>query len=131
MEGSPVETAGQIRSLDGQLVILDIDLAAFLGVAPEHLNALVDERRPGVEREFAIPVGSKELRDLVPGIDDAEIHGLRKAQRAYTEHGVIIVCAVMDDTLAIQKSLDLVKVFVARRESLESSRRARPKPELH
>ena len=65
MEGSPAETTGQIRSLDGQLVILDIDLAAFLGVTPEHLNALVDERRPGVEREFAVPIGRKELRDLV------------------------------------------------------------------
>lgn len=131
MASSPAETAGQIRSLDGQLVILDIDLAALLGVTPEHLNALVDKRRPGVEREFAFPIGRKELWDLVPGVDDAEIHERWKTQRAYTEHGVIIVCAVMDDPLAIQKSINLVRAFVARRESMESSRPARPTPELH
>lgn len=131
MESSPEGIAGHIRSLDGQLVILDIDLAALLGVTPEHLNALVDERRPGVEREFALAIGCKELRDLVPGVDDAEIHELRKSQRAYTEHGLIIVCAVMDDPLTIQKSLDLIRAFIAKRESMELLRRARPKPELH
>lgn len=112
-------------------MILDIDLAALLGVTPEHLNDLVDKRRPGVEREFAFPIGRKELRDLVPGVDDAEIDEGRKTQRAYTEHGVIIVCAVMDDRLAIQKSINLVRAFIARRESMESSRRARPTPDLH
>jgi len=131
VENRAADTPRQIRSLSGQLLILDIDLAALLGLAPEHLNALVDERRPGIEREFAIPIGCEEMRDLVPGVDDARLLDGQKTRRAYTEHGVIIVCALHDDERAIQLLINLVREFVAMRESMASSRQSRSTPELH
>ena len=131
MENSPAGAAGQIRSLGGQLLILDIDLAALLGIDPDHLNALLDARRPALEREFAFPIGREEVRDLVPGVDDARVRECQQSRRAYTEHGVIIACAVLDNPRAIQLLIHLVRAFVARRESVELSRQSRPTPELH
>lgn len=131
MENSPAGTAGQIRSLGEQLVILDIDLASLLEVSPEQLNALVRKRWPEIAREFAFPVSHEQVRDLLSDADDARFREGQESRLAYTEHGVIVVCAIFDDPRTIQLLINLVRAFVARRESLESSRRARPKPELH
>lgn len=131
METSPAGTAGQIRSLGEQLVILDIDLASLLDVSPEQLNALVRERWPDIAREFAFPVSREQVRDLLSDADDARFCKGPESQLAYTEHGVIVVCAIFDDPRAIQLLIDLVRAFVARRENMESSRRSRPHPELH
>jgi len=131
METKLADISGRIRSLHGQLVILDIDLAALFGVTPEQLNALVRERRSPIAKEFAFPLGPNDMRNLEPGLEDHGVDSARRTWLAYTEHGVLVAGAALDDPCAVQQSIDLVRAFVTKRESAESKRRAKPQEWLH
>lgn len=125
------DMAGRIRSLHGQLVILDVDLAALFGITPERLNALVRERRSPVAKEFAFPVGLNEMRDLEPSVEDAGADGARNTWLAYTEHGVLVAGDALHDPRAVQQSIHLVREFVAKRESAEAKQRVKSQDWLH
>jgi len=131
MESSLANAKQRIRSLHGQLVILDADLAALFGITSERLNTLVRERWSPVKKEFAFPVGPDELQDLQPGLanpgpgDDASVW------LAYTEHGVLVAGAVLENADAVQQSIELVREFVARRESADTKRSAERRKWLH
>jgi hypothetical protein len=131
MAAELADTAERIRSLYGQLVILDIDLAALFGVTPERLNALVRERRSPIAKEFAFPVGLNDMRNLEPGLGDSGVDSARSTRLAYTEHGVLVAGAALDDPRAVQQSIDLVRAFIAKRESVELKQRAESREWLH
>lgn len=131
METELADMAGLIRSLDGQLVILDIDLADLFGVTPERLNALVRERWSPIAKEFAFPVGLNDMRNLEPGLEDPGVDSARSAGLAYTEHGVLVAGDALDDPRAVQQSIHLVRAFVAKRERAESERKLKPREWLH
>jgi hypothetical protein len=123
--------ADWIRSLHGQLVILDVDLAALFGVMPERLNALIRNRQPPVAKEFAFTIGLNELRDLRPDIEALDAGDGTNTRFVYTEHGVLVAGALLDDPHAVQQSIHLVRAFVARRERAESERGMKPRAWLH
>lgn len=125
------DIAGRIRSLHGQLVILDVDLASLFGVTPERLNALVRERRSPVAKEFAFPVGLNDMRNLEPSLEDPGVDSARSTWLAYTEHGVLVAGDALDDPRAVQQSIHLVGAFVAKRESAESKQRSKLQEWLH
>jgi hypothetical protein len=131
MEPDFADMAGRIRSLHGQLVILDVDLAALFGVMPEKLNAMVRERWSPVAKEFAFPVGLQEIGNLEPGLEDSGVGSARSTWLVYTEHGVLVAGDVLDDPHAVQQSIGLVRAFVAKRERAESEQRQEPRERLH
>lgn len=131
METELADMAGRIRSLHGQLVILDIDLAALFGVTPERLNALVWERWSPIAKELAFPVDLTDMRSLEPGLDDPGFDRASGTWLAYTEHGVLVAGDALDDPLAVQQSIHLVRAFVARRESAGAKQRAKSQEWVH
>jgi hypothetical protein len=131
MEPDFADMAGRIRSLHGQLVILDVDLAVLFVVTPERLNALLRERRSPVAKEFAFPVGLKEIGNLEPRMEDPGVGSARSTWLVYTEHGVLVAGDVLDDPHAVQQSIRLVRAFVAKRERAESEQSKKPRERLH
>ena len=131
METELADMARRIRSLHGQLVILDIDLAVLFGITPERLNALVRERWSPIAKEFAFPVGLNDMRNLEPGLEDPGVDNARSTWLAYTEHGVLVAGDVLDDPRAVQRSIHLVRAFVAKRESAQSRQQAKAQEWLH
>ena len=123
--------AERIRSLHGQLVILDVDLAVLFGVMPERLNALIRNRQPPVAKEFAFAIGVNELRDLKPDVEAIDAGDDTNTRFVYTEHGVLVAGALLDDPHAVQQSIHLVRAFVAKRERAESERKLKPRGRLH
>jgi hypothetical protein len=73
----------RIREIDGQLVLLDVDLADFYGVSPAELRAVVRRNKAEFPIEFVIPV---------------VLGGHRKRHLAFTEHGVIVAGSMFPDS---------------------------------
>jgi len=131
VESNPARMAGRIRWLYGQLVILDFDLAVLLGVTPERLNALVNERWIPVKKEFAFTIGLNDLRQLDPGLENRCPDDATRTWLVYTEHGVLVAGSVVDSPEAVQQSILLVRAFVAKRESAEATRSTESQGWLH
>lgn len=123
--------AERIRWLYGQLVILDVDLAALLGVTPERLNALVKKRWMPIKKEIAITIGINDLRHLEPGLEDRGPADATTTWLVYTEHGVLVAGAAINSPEAVQQSILLTRAFVAKRESAEAKRGPEPRQQLH
>ncbi len=95
----------RIRTIDGQLVLLDVDLADFYGVSPAELRAVVRRNKPAFPTEFVIAV---------------VLGGRRKRHLAFTEHGVIVAGSMFPDSGIEALSIHIVRAFVKLRESNES-----------
>lgn len=95
----------RIREIDGQLVLLDVDLADFYGVSTAELRAVVSRNKADFPVEFVVPVvlGSHRKRHL-----------------AFTEHGVIVVGSMFPDSGIDALSIHVVRAFVKLREANES-----------
>jgi hypothetical protein len=95
----------RIRELDGQFVMMDKDLADFLGVAPAELRAMVRRNKAAFSIEFVIPV---------------PLPGSRRRNLAFTEHGVIVAASMLGDSGIEAVSIHIVRAFVKLREANSS-----------
>lgn len=95
----------RIREINGQLVLLDVDLADFYGVAPAELRAVVRRNTAMFPVEFAIPV---------------VLAGKRRQNLAFTEHGVIVAASMLQDSGIEALSIHIVRAFVKLREASAS-----------
>jgi hypothetical protein len=91
----------RIRSVGGQLVMMDTDLADFYGVARSELRAMVRRNKDIFAVEFVVPI---------------RLDGRRKRSLAFTEHGVIVAASMLDDPGIEAVSIHLVRAFVKKRE---------------
>lgn len=105
----------KIRTLHGQPVIVDVDLAAIIGVATKQLKALVVRRRPKIPLEFVFSVPMHELGDLDPPIAGVLLNS-RDAHLVLTVHGVILIAAVLRDPRAVKLAIQVVRTFASLRE---------------
>lgn len=93
---------GRIREVDGQLILLDSDVADFYGVTRTELRAMVRRNRAILPVEFVIPMDTNRGR---------------KRALAFTEHGVIVAASMLDDSGLEAVSIHLVRAFVRLREA--------------
>lgn len=102
-----LEIARRIRVLRGQFVLLDVDLADLFCVSPQHLAEVVRRANVKLPDEFVM---------LTPS-ESAQV-----VRVAFTEHGVIMAAAVMNDPYAVEISIRIVRAFVSLREAEPSGR---------
>ena len=114
-----------IYRIRGQRVMLDADLAAIYGVTTTRLNQQVGRNLDRFPPGFMFRLTPEEARALMLQIATSNVGrgGRRKLPYAFTEHGAIMLAAVLNTPVAVQASVRVVRAFVHLRRML-SSRRA-------
>jgi hypothetical protein len=125
----PVPTPAGIRGRDeaqallerivivrGRRVMVDADLASVYGVPPKRLNEQVRRNRERFPEDFAFQLTLDEARVVLAS--RSQIATLKRGQnlkhppRVFTEHGAVMLAAVLNSPIAIDASIQVVRAFV-------------------
>ena len=117
----PIQPVEQlIRTIRGQRVILDADLAEIYGVLTWRLNEQVKRNRERFPADFVFTLTPEENQALTSQFARSKKGrgGRRTLPRAFTEHGAIMAASVLNSPRAVQMSVFVVRAFVKMREVL-------------
>jgi hypothetical protein len=115
----PVEAL--IRVIRGRKVMLDSDLASLYGVQTGQLNRAVKRNIGRFPDEFMFQLTAGEHLKCQIGISNAGRGGRRFLPYAFTEHGVVMLCSVLNSERAVQMNILIVRAFIRMRELIASS----------
>ena len=118
----------RILTVRGQRVMLDADLAAVYEVTTSALNQQVKRNRARFPPGFMFRLTSGEYDAVREGsrnssqtVTSSRKHrGRRYRPHAFTEHGAVMLAAVLNSQAAVQASIQVVRAFVRLREMLSS-----------
>ena len=98
----------------GQKVILDQDLAKLYGVTTMALNQAVKRNPQRFPRRFFLIIDREELAILISQnvISSSGWGGRRKPPMAFTEHGALMVAAVLNSDRAVAMSIFVIDAFI-------------------
>jgi hypothetical protein len=109
----------QIHLIRGQRVMLDSHLAAIYGVPTMRLNEQFKRNRRRFPADFAFQLTADEYANLISQIAISSSHGgRRKLPWVFTEHGAIMLAAILNSARAVEMSVFVVRAFVQMREVL-------------
>jgi hypothetical protein len=100
----------------GQRVMVDVDLSGLYRVSPKRLNEQVKRNRARFPPDFMFQLTLDEARDLLES--RSQIATLKRGQNikhapyAFTEHGAVMLAAVLKSPVAIEASIQVVRAFV-------------------
>lgn len=116
-----VESA--IYLIRGQRVMLDSDLAAIYGTSTTRLNEQLRRNLKRFPEDFAFQLTPEEFRRLISqiAISKKGRGGRRKLPWVFTEHGAIMLAAVLNSDIAVQASVRVVRAFVRMREMVAAN----------
>ncbi len=117
---SRVENIGSlIRTIRGQKVILDSDLARIYSVPTKALNRAVKRNLERFPNDFIFQLTYDELDNLKYQFGTSSSHGgKRKLPYAFTENGAIMAANVLNSPEAVRMSVFVVRAFVQMRDLL-------------
>ena len=125
MEVSQKDGAGvpRIIVIRGQRVILDRDLARLYGVTTMALNQAVRRNPKRFPERFCLTVDREEFTILISQnvISSSGWGGNRKPPLAFTEHGALMVAAVLNSDRAVAMSIFVIEAFVRMREEVAAN----------
>ena len=108
-----------IRTIRGQKVILDSDLARIYGVTTKRLNEQVKRNAKRFPSDFIFQLTADEAENLKSQIATSSSHGgKRKLPYAFTENGAVMAANVLNSPAAVRMSVFVVRAFVKMRELL-------------
>ncbi len=116
----PLERIQQaILLIRGKRVMLDANLAKLYGVSTKRLNEQVKRNRDRFPQDFMFQLDPEEAEVLRSQIATSNGRGGRRyLPFAFTEHGAIMLAAVLNTPRAIEVSVLVVRAFVRLREIL-------------
>lgn len=108
----PVEK--RIRLIRGHRVMLDSDLAAIYGVSTKALNQAVRRNPDRFPDDFMFQLSESEAATLRSQIVTSKIGrgGRRYHPVAFTEHGAVMLSAVLRSPTAVHASVLIARAFV-------------------
>jgi hypothetical protein len=115
----------RIRTLRGQRVILDADLAAIYGVTTKRLNEQVRRNARRFPPDFLFQLTSEEnlvLRSQFATLKPGSGRHRKYLPFAFTENGAVMAANVLNSPAAVRMSVFVVRAFVRMRELLSGSR---------
>jgi hypothetical protein len=117
---SAVENIGPlIRTIRGQKIILDFDLAKIYGVETGALNRAVIRNRKRFPADFMFQLTQEEFENLRCQFGISSLHGGRRyLPYAFTENGAIMAANVLNSPAAVRMSVFAVRAFVQMRDLL-------------
>ena len=108
-----------IRTIRGQKIILDSDLARIYGVPTKALNQAVKRNLKRFPDDFLFRLSVAELENLKSQIVTSSLHGgRRKLPYAFTENGAVMAANVLNSPAAVRMSVFVVRAFVQMRDLL-------------
>lgn len=109
----------QIILLRGKQTLLDRDLAKIYQVDTKVLNQAVKRNIERFPEEFRFQLTKEEFENWKSQFVTSNMDkmGLRKTPYAFTEQGVAMLSSVLRSDIAIQVSIQIMKAFVAMRQS--------------
>ncbi len=111
------EIAQRIMIVRGKRVLLDVDLAAFYGVATKRFNEQVKRNRARFPEDFMFQLNEVEFANLrsqfaTSSLNGGSHGGRRYAPFAFTEHGAIMASMVLNSARATEVSVHVVRAFI-------------------
>lgn len=114
-----------IRTVRGQKVILDSDLARIFGVPTFRFNEAIKRNRERFPPDFLFQLTVEEFKSLT-----SQFAMLKKGRGqhrkflpyAFTEHGAIMAANVLNSSEAVRMSVFVVRAFVQMRDLLGSTK---------
>ena len=108
-----------IRTIRGQKVILDSDLARTYGTPTKLFNKAVKRNQNRFPADFMFQLTSEEFENLRFQIGTSSSHGGRRfLPYAFTENGAIMAANVLNSPEAVRMSVFVVRAFVQMRDLL-------------
>ncbi len=103
----------RIHSIRGEKVMLASDLAEIYGVETRALNQAVKRNPARFPSRFMFQLTAEEVSNLKSQSVTSSWGGARRAlPYAFTEHGAVMLAAVLNSQRAVQMSLHVVQAFV-------------------
>lgn len=115
-----------ILVIRNQNVILDADLAVLYGVSTKALSQAVKRNRERFPDDFMFRLAKVEKQEVVTCCD--HLRRLKFSPTlpyAFTEHGALMVASVLNSPVAVQVSIQIVRIFIRLRETLASNKALR------
>ncbi|HVA67379.1 MAG TPA: ORF6N domain-containing protein [Elusimicrobiota bacterium] len=118
--GSPIER--RIYLIRGHKVMLDSDLADIYGVTTPRLNEQVRRNAKRFPPDFMFQLTKDEAKSLRSqfAISKMGRGGRRYLPRAFTEHGTVMLSAVLHTPVAIDTSIQIARAFVKLRDMIST-----------
>src|SRR5438046_1820586 len=111
----------RIYILRGQKVMIDTDLAELYRVPTFRLNEAVKRNSARFPEDFMFRLTKEESESLTSQNAMSKHRGGRRSlPYAFTEHGVVMLSAVLNSERAEQMNILIVRAFVKLREMLAS-----------
>lgn len=116
------QIASSILLVRNQKVMLDADLAKIYGVTTKRLNQQVKRNLHRFPPDFMFQLTEKEetfLR-LQTATSNSGRGGRRHLTYVFTEHGAVMLAAVLNSPIAVDASIQVVRAFIRLRQILAS-----------
>jgi len=110
--------ASKIYYIRGHKVMLDSDLADLYQVETKALNQAVKRNIERFPDDFMFQLNDEEFENLRSQIVTSSWGGRRTLPYAFTEHGTLMLSAVLKSKRAIDANILIVRTFVKLREIL-------------
>jgi len=114
----------KILLIRGHRVMIDADLASIYGVTTKRLNEQVKRNRKRFPDDFMFQLNKEEKSKVVANCD--HLTNLKYSPNmpfVFTEHGAIMLAAVLNSPVAIDASIHVVRAFVKLRELLATHKK--------
>jgi len=114
-----------IRTIRGQRVILDADLARIYGVPTKALNQAVKRNFKRFPKDFLFQLTNEEsdsIRSQIVTLKSGRGQHRKFLPYAFTENGAIMAANVLNSSEAVRMSVFVVRAFVQMRELLGSTK---------
>lgn len=116
------QIAQRILWIRERKVILDADLAELYGTQTKRLNEQVKRNRDRFPDDFLFQLTASEKSEVVANCDHLDrLKYSPRLPHAFTEHGALMVAAVLNTPRAVDVSIYVVRAFVKLREILASN----------
>jgi len=120
--GVPALIDHKIHLVRGQKVMLDSDLAALYGVPTKRLNEAVKRNLNRFPETFMFRLSAGEANMMRSQFATASKINIRFQPLAFTEHGVVMLSAVLNSERAVEMSIFVVNAFVRLREVIAANK---------
>jgi hypothetical protein len=118
----PENLAPLVRTIRGERVLLDADLARLYGVATRALNQAVKRNLDRFPADFLFQLSEKEWEALRSQIVTASRRNVGAFPYAFTEQGVAMLSSVLRSARAVEVNIAIMRTFVQLRRLMDSNR---------
>lgn len=117
-----IEIDRQIYLIRGEKVMLDSDLAALYGVSTKALNQAVKRNLKRFPSDFMFQISFEEAKELFSSRSQYVTlkpgQNIKYAPYVFTEHGAVMLASVLNSSIAIEASVNVVRAFMRLRSIL-------------